>query len=268
MAISQPQRREGEAQFTDGNNILGHDLATSIQETFFAYANRNSDDNRSAQVHLGPSEIGTPCDRRIAMSLMGIRPVNPGGDGFAAWLGTQGHAGMAEIFEWADGRSGRYAVETKLSFPSKLVPRGTGDLLDRSFRNYGGVFIDWKFMGFYALKHLREYGASDLYRVQLQTYAFGAHIRGEKVKHIALVGMPRQGSSLSEMFVWTQPFDKSIGEAALRRVEEIDRQIRERGDRMDNKDLIASFPIADDCKYCDFYQARSTDLTHACNGKD
>src|SRR5574337_1895898 len=77
-----------------GNNQFSNDLGVSIREIFHAYGIRDSSDNRSAQRHLGPSEIGTPCDRRIAMSLFGVRPVNPGGDGFAAWLGTQGHRGM------------------------------------------------------------------------------------------------------------------------------------------------------------------------------
>src|SRR3954468_5039179 len=138
--------------FPTGNCEFSKDLGVSIRENFFAYNNRDAADNRSAQRHLGPSEIGTPCDRRLAMELLGMRHVNPGGDGFAAWLGTQGHRGMADIYEWADGKSGRFAVETPLNFPSRVMPKGTGDLLDRTFG--GGTFIDWKFMGTWSLNHL------------------------------------------------------------------------------------------------------------------
>lgn len=267
MPFEQPNA-QGSA-FTDGVDQWSHDLATSIRETFHTYGIRDSPDNRSSQRHLGPSEIGSSCDRRIAMSLMGIPATNPGGDGFAAWLGTQGHAGMADIYEWANGQSGRYAVETKLSFPSKLVPRGTGDLLDRKLR----VFVDWKFMGTWSLKKLRDTGPSAVYRTQIHTYAYGAVTRGEKVDRVAIVGMPRQGSSLDEMFVWSEPYDKAIAVNALQRVEDIGKRVAEweqdGGTNHERAQLIASFPIHPDsgCKYCPHYLPKSTDLGHACNGK-
>lgn len=264
MAFEQPARPEGAPEFDDGNDLFAHELSLSIDEVFFGYNNRHSDDNRSAQVHLGPSEIGTPCDRRIAMALMGRPHVNPGGDGFAAWLGTQGHRGMAEIYEWADGRSGRFAVETPLSFESKLVPKGTGDLLDRKLR----CFVDWKFMGYWSLKHLREKGPSDTYRVQIHTYAYGAVKRGEKVDRVAIVGMPRQGQSLKEKYVWSEPYDPSIAEAALERVAKINDRIRaDAADAIAFADSLKALDIAKDCDYCDFYLPKSSDLAIACNGK-
>lgn len=265
MTYEQPDKREGAPSFTDGNDLFAHDLATSIQETFYAYGNRNTDDNRSAQAHMGPSEIGSPCDRRIAMSLMGVPPVNPGGDGFAAWVGTQGHRGMADIYEWADGRSGRFAVETPLNFPSKLVPRGTGDLLDRRLR----CFVDWKFMGNWSLKKLMQHGPSDTYRVQIHTYAYGATVRGEKVERVAIVGMPRQGAKLSELFVWSEPYDKTVALDALARVEAIARDVKvwSVGTNQDTASVIERFQVADDCRYCPNHLPKSTDLSHGCNGK-
>src|SRR5207302_6873636 len=74
-------------------------------------------DSPPTSIHTLSLHDALPIYRRLAMSLLGMRPVNPGGDGFAAWLGTQGHRGMADIYEWADGRSGRFAVETPLNFP-------------------------------------------------------------------------------------------------------------------------------------------------------
>lgn len=255
--------------FSNSNNAFSNDLGVSIREIFYAYNNRDSTDNRSAQRHLGPSEIGTPCDRRLAMELLGVPHVNPGGDGYAAWLGTQGHRGMADIYEWADGRSGRFAVETKLSFPSKLVPRGTGDLLDRKLR----AFVDWKFMGFNSIKSLRMYGPKATYRVQIHTYAGGAVERGEKVEHVAIVGMPRQGYSLDEMYVWSEPYDPSIYRAALERVERIGAEVATglghspHGPGGVSADVAKSFAVAKDCDYCPFHLAGSSDLGHACNGR-
>lgn len=249
----------------DGNDQFAHDLATTIRETFHGYNNRHSDDNRSAQVHMGPSEIGASCDRRIAMSLMGIPPVNYTGDGLAAWVGTQSHRGMAEIYEHANGNSGRFAVETRLNFPSKLVPKGTADLLDRKLR----VIIDWKWMGYWSLKKLIESGPSETYQVQAHVYAYGAIVRGEKVDRVAIVGMPRQGSSLDEMFVWSAPYDKAIAEAALKRVEDINDRIRaDMADGIDRADSLQALPIdSGSCKYCPHYLTKSSDLSHACNGR-
>lgn len=255
MSYAQPAKG-----FPTGNNAFSNDLSVSIREIFYAYNNRDSSDNRSAQRHLGPSEIGTPCDRRLAMELLGIGHVNPGGDGYAAWLGTQGHRGMADIYEWANGQSGRFAVETPLNFPSKLVPRGTGDLLDRKLR----AFVDWKFMGTWSLKALRTSGPKDTYRVQIHTYAYGAVQRGEKVDQVAIVGMPRQGTSLDEMFVWSEPYDQLIAVEALARVERISDYLIAPGT---DAEKVKSFATAKDCSFCPFHLPGSSDLGHACNGK-
>lgn len=188
-----------------------------------------------------------------------MRHVNPGGDGFAAWLGTQGHRGMADIYEWADGRQGRFAVETPLNFPSKYVPKGTGDLLDRKLR----CFVDWKFMGTWSLKKLRTSGPSATYRAQVHTYAYGAWTRGEKVDHVAIVGMPRQGASLDDMYVWSEPYDRTVAEVALERVNKIADYLAAPGT---NAEKVKSFATADDCRYCPFFLPGSSDLNHACCG--
>lgn len=193
-----------------------------------------------------------------------MRHVNPGGDGFAAWLGTQGHRGMADIYEWADGRSGRFAVETPLNFPSKLVPRGTGDLLDRKLR----CFVDWKFMGTWSLKALRTSGPKPTYRTQVHTYAYGAAQRGEKVDQVAIVGMPRQGASLDEMYVWSEPYQSQIAINALARVSAIGVRIGiENTGTVSKAEVVKSFDVAKDCTYCPFHLAGSSDLNHACDGK-
>lgn len=253
--------------YPQGNNQFSNDLGVSIREQFFAYNNRHSDDNRSAQVTLGPSEIGSPCDRRIAMSLLGMPAVNPGGDGFAAWLGTQGHRGMADIYEWANGRSGRFAVETRLAFNSRYVPKGTGDLLDRTFG--GGTFIDWKFMGTWSLKKLRQSGPSPTYRTQIHTYAYGAIVRGEKVKKVAIVALPRQGATLDEMYVWTEDYDPSVAEAALARVQRIGEVIGSEGFAAGveaHAGIAQAFATAQDCSWCRFHLKGSSDLNHGCSG--
>src|SRR3546814_853443 len=202
---------------------LAKELATRIKETFYAYSNRKTSDNRSAQATLGPSEIGTPCDRRLAMALMNIPAVNPGGDGWAAFVGTCTHAGMAEVYTFADAGTGRYAVEMPVFLGVPTVPRGTTDLLDRR----DGTIVDWKVMGWSSLKKFKEKGPSDTYRTQAHVYALGAERGGEKVRNVAIVGLPRGGFSLDEMHIWTEKYDKKLAQAALGRVEKIAGQLQE-----------------------------------------
>lgn len=243
---------------------LAKELATRIKETFYAYDNRKSLDNRSAQTTLGPSEIGTPCDRRLAMTLLGIPPVNPGGDGWAAFVGTCGHVGMGEVYTFADAGTGRYAVEMPVFFPSELVPRGTTDNLDRR----DGTLIDWKFMGAYSLKKFKTEGPSETYRIQAQTYGLGATLGGEKVRNVAIVGLPRAGSSLDEMHIWTEKFDRKVGEAALKRVADISSRARFGTDGTMDTPMTAAkrFETANDCRYCPFYLKTDKEMRRGCPG--
>lgn len=247
------------------------EIATRLREIFYSYSNRNTSDNRSAQKTLGPSEIGTPCDRRLAMSLMGIEPSNPGGDGWAAFVGTCTHDGLDKMFQWASANTGRFVTEMRLQFPSEFVPKGTADLLDRVFM----VLIDHKIMGEYSLKKLREQGPPDHYRIQAHTYALGAVLAGEKVKDVAIVGWPRAGSSLDQMFVWTEPFDRKLAEEAIRRVENIARQANRYRDeprpnglpQYSKLEVAATFPVGDDCRFCPFFLKGDKSMERGCPGK-
>jgi hypothetical protein len=258
MPIEQP------AVDPNSNNQFSHDLFVSVKELFYAYDQRQSSDNRSAQTHIGPSEIGTPCDRRIAMKFMGIPPVNEGGDGFAAWLGTQGHRGAADLFRWAGGVSGRFSVETPLIYLSSAMPGGTADLLDRRYR----VLIDHKFMGHWSLKHLRDIGPSETYRVQVHTYGYGARLAGEFVSHVALIGWPRQGASLDEMYVWSEPYDEQIAVKGLARIEGIAAYVDSHQADTQPEEIISSLNTAKDCTYCAYHLTHSHDLARACPGNN
>lgn len=254
---------------------LAKELATKIKETFYAYSNRKTADNRSAQTTLGPSEIGTPCDRRLAMTLLGISPVNPGGDGWAAFVGTCTHAGMAEVYTFADAGTGRYAVELPVFTGVPVVPRGTTDLLDRR----DGTVVDWKVMGAYSLKKFKEQGPSATYRTQAHVYGLGAEKGGERVKNVAVVGLPRAGRSLDEMHVWTEKYDKRFARAALDRVERIanevsvhqaSRQIQVSPPAVRERtpmEVAADFPVADDCSYCPFHLKGDREMKRGCPGK-
>lgn len=258
LVFLQPQAYEGPVK-GEPMGDLAKELATKIKETFYAYSNRKSTDNRSAQTTLGPSEIGTPCDRRLAMSLMGVAPVNAGGDGWAAFVGTCTHEGMANVYTFADAGTGRYAVELPVFLGVPTVPRGTTDLLDRR----DGMVVDWKVMGSWSLKKFKAEGPSATYRTQAHVYGLGAERGGEKVRNVAIVGLPRAGSSLDEMHIWTEKYDRKFAQAALDRVEKI-AQHATQGDGIQE---AKAFATGDDCRFCPFHLKNDTEMLRGCPGK-
>jgi hypothetical protein len=268
LVFLQPQAYEGPVK-AEPMGDLAKELSTKIKETFYAYSNRKSTDNRSAQTTLGPSEIGTPCDRRLAMSLMGIPPVNAGGDGWAAFVGTCTHEGMASVYTFADAGTGRYAVELPVFTGMPTVPRGTTDLLDRR----DGTVVDWKVMGKYSLDKFRKEGPSATYRTQAHVYGLGAERGGEKVRNVAIVGLPRAGSSLDEMHIWTEKYDRKFAQAALDRVEKIARDVEyelngHRTGRITTKmEAAQQMPTGDDCRYCPFHLKNDKEMQRGCPGK-
>jgi hypothetical protein len=271
--FSQPGEIPVKIKLADSMSERGKEIAVRLKETFYAYTNRNTSDNRSAQKRLGPSEIGTPCDRQIAMKLLGIRPVNPQ-EGWAPFVGTAVHASLAEMFEWANGGgagSGRYHVEIPVELPSELVPRGTLDLYD------GVLYMvdDHKLMGRWSLDKLIQEGPSETYRVQLHTDGLGAERAGFKVKEVALIGWPRQESSLDKLYVHVEKYDRKIAEKAIARVERIANRIQEiqapaavageQGPAFMQQ--ARSFPPGDDCKWCPFHLRSDKEMRRGCPGK-
>lgn len=242
---------------------LGKEIAARFKETFYAYQWRATDDNRSSQPTVGPSEVGTPCDRRLAMSIMRIDPSHPGGEGWAAFVGTCIHAGLAEMFLWASGGSRRYLVELPLAFESEVMPRGTGDLLDRVMY----LFADHKGMGKWSLSQLRSKGPSRTYRTQVHLYAHAARRAGHRVENVAIVGWPREGNSLDDLWVWTEPFDPAIVKDALDRLDRISGQIAlSRGGEEPDLQIARKFEAADDCRYCRFHNKGDDQFTQGCPG--
>ncbi len=251
----------------------GREIATRLRETFYAYTNRNASDNRSAQLTLGPSEAGSPCDRQLAMKMSGVPAVNPQ-EGWAPFVGTAVHEELARMFQWANGGgsgSGRYVTEMPLTFGSEVVPRGTGDLLDRVMC----LFLDHKLMGRYSLDKLIQQGPSLTYRVQVQIYGYGAERAGEKVKEVAIIGWPRQESSLDKLYVHVEPYDRDLALAALARVSDLAVKVRfRRGDIASNEfvsddpmRVAETFTPADDCRWCPFHLKSDKEMKRGCPGR-
>jgi hypothetical protein len=229
---------------------------------FYQYTNRS---RRSQQKTMGPSQIGTPCDRRLVLQMLGAPKVNPGGDGWAAWVGTQIHNGLEQMLKWADAGQGRFATEVRITLPSELCPRGTLDLIDRVLF----MVDDHKAMGQWSLDKLKTTGPTPVYRTQLHLYGMGARQRGEKVEEVGLIGWPRDKSNLDDLYVWTEPYNPQIARDALARVDGLkawaDKSL---ADGSSLQEVAQAAAIADDCKFCPFHMRDAKDLTlGACNGR-
>lgn len=220
---------------------------------------------RSQQKAIGPSEIGTPCIRRLAYRLLDWDPKpNADTDPWAAIVGTAVHAWLDQTFTAAnyqlpDGRP-RYEVERRVSADAHLS--GSSDLLDRHF----GAVIDWKVPGATAMTEYRKKQDPGLtYRVQAHVYGLGYANAGEDIRDVAIVFLPRSGR-LDGMWVWTEPFQPLIAHAALQRRDNV-MQALMAVDPEANPAGWAAFPATSAyCTFCPFYLPGSTDLSQGCPG--
>lgn len=185
-----------------------------------------SNDPRSLQKSIGPSEIGHPCDRRIAMSMMEVPKLNDDNDPLPSitgkaihlwYLGGDGLKGVVEKWNEHIGYE-RFVTERR------VYPRGnaTGfsgscDLYDTKTR---GV-VDLKNPGW---GNLQKYKKADhpgvQYETQLHDYGLGYANAGYDVDYVAIWALPR-GGNLKDAWWWSAPFDPAIAHAAHLRMDEI-----------------------------------------------
>lgn len=202
---------------------------------------------RSQQAALGFSEVGQPCARRLSHRLAGT-PVVHRADPLPALFGTGLHQVLAEGFARLDAPVGRYLLEQSVAYRGIT---GCCDGYDRRLR----TVWDWKTTTLRNLGRVRREGPPPGSVVQVQGYAAGLVAAGEDVDAVALVYLPRDGA-LEEMYVWRGPFDRSVIDAAIDRVEGL------RGS--DPAQVPAS--VTPLCGWCPFYRRGHTDLATACPG--
>jgi len=210
--------------------------------------------DRSRQAALGASEIGQKCERRIAYRIAGTPVVNHA-DPIRSLLGTGFHAAMAKGLRRLDRRMNRYLVEVRVSY--RGVP-GVVDLHDRAYRRAS----DWKTSSMSNIRRFITDGVPPNYQVQLQIYAQGLIAAGEDVEEVALVFVPREAKSLSDIWCWSQPVDKAAADKAIDRYERIADTTR----RL-NPAAVPAWP-SNLCTYCPNHRAHAVDLSIACPGKE
>lgn len=173
--------------------------------------------DRTLQTTLGPSEIGTDCDRCLIHMLAGT-PTDEG----APWLPTIGNA----VHDWAEMAvvkhlmttgTDRYIPEGKVAVGQLRGVDITGhsDVLDV----HTGTVVDYKVTGTTTLKKVkRAKGHPGLtYSRQANLYGRGWALAGFDVRSVAVWFLPRNGFRISDGHVWQEPYDEQVALDALDR---------------------------------------------------
>lgn len=171
---------------------------------------------RSLQQELGPSEIGQPCSRRVAYTLMREAKINTDIDPWASICGVAIHAWLAPVLAAVNERNGtiEWLVEQKLKIRPGL--HGSCD----AYQVSTGTVLDHKIVGAEPLKNYRRNGPSTIYRAQVHIYGLGWRQLGLAVNEVAIAFYPR-GGFLSGLHVWAEPYDEELALRALERVDDI-----------------------------------------------
>lgn len=228
-------------------------VAAWVQESVWGYENRPR--GRSAQAMLGPSEIGSECDRKLVYRLMGITPVSHGGGvKWPAYVGTGVHSQMEAMSQWLDADRGRFLVEHRVKIIDDEL-EGTLDLYDRMHKRV----IDWKAPSARAVRKYKINGPGDQYFYQGQLYGYGLARQGENPKEIAIVFMARDASSL-EQGLHVEVFDYQPSKAR----EMIDKykRLKEAAETVESPLQVKPTP-SNLCQYCPFF---APGVEGACSG--
>lgn len=241
------------------NVSLRDELLTAIR----AYEN---DRPRSRQVHLGPSEIGDPCARKLAYKLGGEKQVNATTDKWAASVGTAVHAMLELAMKHANEKAGRtrWIVEQRVVAWGGQGGAGSVDLFDVDT----GCVVDWKVPGPTRLAHYKKHGPSEVYRNQVHVYGEGYARLGFDVKHVAIMFLPRVGV-LNGAHLWREPFDPAVAEDVFTRRDEVAAlmQALDVANQPERYALIPPNP-GPDCSFCPFHSANPRSAVQCAGPKE
>lgn len=230
----------------------------TLKEAIY-WADRNSP--RSIQTHLGPSELGSPCMRQLAMKMRGRQPVNTSADYWFAIMGTAMHEWLAKsIARWQNEVLGRerFLIEQRVTIvgDADYGTNGSTDLYDTDHDEV----IDWKLVGKDTLKKVSTEGTPQVYRVQRQLYGRGWELAGYPVKTVKNIYLPRS-NFLSAAHVDVEPYDPQVAEEALKRAATID--------QLSQVLPIGMIPAEADeggCVWCPFHVKRKPLSDTSCPG--
>ncbi len=229
---------------------------------------------RTLQQHLGPSELGVPCDRQVAGKMAALPATNHVVDPWPSIVGTALHAWEADAMDADNLRTmvRRWVTEMRVT-PHPDHP-GTADLYDAQEQ----AVVDWKNLGPTSLQKIRKGGpliertgltaiGPRHYRAQLFMYGLGYVLLGLPVRKVVIAAMPRTGSSLDGMYVRDEDFTSDgytlLPEPQALLTEVFADTLRRRAQaeaitagQLRFSDVPAA-PDDDNCYFCPFYRPQA-----------
>jgi hypothetical protein len=170
---------------------------------------------RSRQRAVGPSQVGTPCARQLAFQMSEIPPTRSMHDPWPSILGTAAHAWLQNCFDWANElKPNTWITERRVSVGFGL--EGSCDI----FHVPTGTVLDWKVLGDSQFRKYTGDGPSDTYRTQAHCYGLGFMRQGYEVNRVGINFFGR-AKKLSDLHIWSEPFDIEIALRALKRMRTI-----------------------------------------------
>lgn len=228
---------------------------------------------RSQQRAVGPSDLSSPCDRKIAFQILGVEPVAQFEVNGYAWVGTGIHFQMEAACAHdntvrlslvtpgypakhiVDLPAARWRTEVSVAVPvtDTVILRGHADAYDRHTK----TVIDWKSRG----ASVPDAKTRDKHHTQLLAYALGLIVAGYEVEHCAAVYIPRNGT-LDQIEVDTRPFDHAAADALLARYANL---ITAAGIGTSVLPLLGT---GDDCRFCPWWNPNAWVDGLGCSGHD
>ena len=244
------------------------DPAVTAEELFSLIEGAITNQPRSLQKRIGPSEIGVPCDRRLGYQLSGMTEVNPRGVAWKPYIGTALHEQFAnimakeELARWdAKQVATRWHVEERVTVGEigGVSITGSADLFDEAT----GTVFDWKTTSKNQIReNWRRNGPGPQYRAQAHLYGRGFASQGYQVLNVALIWLTRDGE-WEDRYVWSEPYDEQIAIDALARANAIHTTVELLGPDV----AIPKLATADVyCRSCPFYRPRAKNAAEGCTG--
>lgn len=222
-------------------------ISTALTDMLVDYNNNRP---RSLQRELGPSEVGDPCQRRLAYGLMKAPGSNPQFDPLPSFVGTEAHNGYQKAAEFANERLGRtrWLAEMRLTMRPGLS--GSCDLIDLDTM----TIIDHKFLSQRKVaKIARDPG--EKYRRQVHLYGRGARNIGLPIEFVMIHILPRGGINSGKQY-FAERYSDEIADETLNRMDET-LLILDSLDVDHHPEAYAAIKPtpSDDCRYCPFFNS-------------
>jgi hypothetical protein len=208
---------------------------------------------RNNQTAIGPSDLSSPCDRKLVHHILETPPVSESDVSLMAWVGVNIHSGMEAALKADDDWLTEQRVGVDLG--DGLILRGSLDAYHKPSKS----LCDWKSVGPSALAKYRRQ-SPDNYLTQVAIYGLLAVLSGRmSVEHTAIAYIPRNGD-LSDIHVDAHPWDQDRADAAIARLQHLHAAAAA------GPVVLPLVGTADDCRFCRWWNPNAWADGNGCPG--